>query len=136
MTLSIESLRLEWRSKKQSVVALSTTESEYIAAAEAIKDLIWAKRLLREIFGMIKTPVLSIDNQSSIKLIKNPEFHCRTKHIDTRYHFIRDQYVKGEFEIKFVPSGEQHADIFTKPLGNILFSKAQSDLNLGENVKK
>ena len=129
MVLKLGNNSVIWRSKKQSVVALSTTESEYIAAAEAIKDLIWAKRLLREIFGTIKTPVLSIDNQSSIKLIKNPEFHSRTKHIDKRYHFIRDQYVKGEFEMKFVPSGEQHADIFTKPLGNILFSKAQSDLN-------
>lgn len=58
----------------------------------------------------------NMDNQSAIRLVKNPEFHKRTKHIDVRYHFIREKYEAGMFELTYVSSDEQLADIFTKPL--------------------
>lgn len=107
---------------KQRSVALSTTESEYIAASEAAKELIWLKRLQNEMApnnGLI--PVLFMHNQAAIRLVKNPEFHKRTKHIDVRYHFIRDEFANGKFNLEYVQTNEQFADIFTKPLSKNKF---------------
>ena len=59
---------------------------------------------------------LYIDNQSAIRLIKNPEFHKRTKHIDTRYHFVRNMYLEGELSLEYIKSSEQLADLMTKSL--------------------
>lgn len=113
---------LSWCSQKQKVIALSTTESEFIAAAQTIKELIWLHRLMCEITKKeIVKPKLFLDNQSAMKLLKNPEFHKRTKHIDTYndiniYHFAREKIQEGVFELEYVPIKEQQADIFTKPL--------------------
>ncbi|KAL2237275.1 UNVERIFIED_CONTAM: Retrovirus-related Pol polyprotein from transposon TNT 1-94 [Sesamum indicum] len=81
---------ISWKSQLQHIVALSTTEAEYIATTEAFKEAIWLDGLIKEIgFSNNKLTVYS-DSQSSIQLCKNPVFHDRTKHIDVRYHFIRD----------------------------------------------
>ncbi|UYV67990.1 hypothetical protein LAZ67_5002731 [Cordylochernes scorpioides] len=81
---------VSWSSQKQSTVALSTTESEYIAACAATKEMVWLRRLLKDIgIKMDRPTVLNMDNQAAIKLVQNPEFHKRTKHIDVRYHYIR-----------------------------------------------
>ncbi|GBL75006.1 Retrovirus-related Pol polyprotein from transposon TNT 1-94 [Araneus ventricosus] len=81
-----------WRSQRQSCIALSTTEGEFIAASQAAKEAIWLGNLLSELRCVSTIPVLQMDNQSVIRLVKNPEFHSRTKHIDIRYKFIREQY--------------------------------------------
>lgn len=107
---------ISWGSERQKSVALSTTESEYIAASVAIKELIWLKCLLEELTGSTVQTEFNMDNKSAIRLIKNPEFHKRTKHIDVRYHFIREKYESGMFDLKYVSSDEQLADVFTKPL--------------------
>lgn len=108
---------ISWGSERQKSVALSTSESEYIAASNAIKELVWLKRLLTELtLNENITPKFYMDNQSAIRLIKNPEFHKRTKHIDVRYHFIREKFEAGDFELDYVSSDEQIADIFTKAL--------------------
>lgn len=107
---------ISWGSERQKSVALSTTESEYIAACNAVKELIWLQQLKQNLLcddGMVE---FNMDNQSAIRLIKNPEFHKRTKHIDVRYHFIREKYVELLFDLKYIPTDEQLADIFTKPL--------------------
>ena len=96
--LEFGSCVISWTSQKQRIVALSTTEAEYIAATEAIKEVIWCKGLLRDL-GLNVGSFLCLDNQSSIKIIKNPELHGRTKHIDIKFHFIRDLYMKKEFEL-------------------------------------
>ncbi|UYV73967.1 hypothetical protein LAZ67_11001633 [Cordylochernes scorpioides] len=81
---------VSWSSQKQSTVAFSTTESEYIAPCAATKEMVWLRRLLKDIgIKMDRPTVLNIDNQAAIKLVQNPEFHKRTKHIDVRYHYIR-----------------------------------------------
>ncbi|KAG5871319.1 hypothetical protein JTB14_021831 [Gonioctena quinquepunctata] len=81
---------ISWNSKRQSTLALFTTESEYIAASTAVKDLIWLDRLHRNILiGDTSSCTLYINNQTAIKLIKNQDFHKRTKHVDIKYHFIR-----------------------------------------------
>lgn len=108
---------ISWGSERQRAVALSTTESEYIAAAHAVKEMVWLYRLLSEIFIIdLDKPTFLMDNQSAIRLIKNPEFHKRTKHIDVRYHFIRDKYEEGIFNLEYVNTDEQLADVLTKAL--------------------
>lgn len=109
---------VSWSSKKQHSTALSSTEAEYMAASNASKEAIWLRGLLLEL-GAIKNdfPIpLLIDNQSAIALVKNGEFHERTKHIGIRYHFIRERYEDGEIELEYCPTGDQVADALTKPL--------------------
>lgn len=108
---------ISWGSERQKSVALSTTESEYMAAAHAMKELVWLHRLLSELLsGNLDKPIFLMDNQSAIRLVKNPEFHKRTKHIDVRYHFIREKYEDGIFVLDYVATDEQAADIMTKAL--------------------
>ncbi|HEV7737270.1 MAG TPA: hypothetical protein VGO47_07875, partial [Chlamydiales bacterium] len=83
---------ISWSSKKQSSTALSSTEAEYMAAAHTTKEAVWIHFLLKELgLGARSATIIKMDNQSSISLTKNPEFHSRTKHIDVRYHFIREK---------------------------------------------
>lgn len=122
---------ISWCSAKQRSVTLSTTESEYVAAAEAMKELIWLKRLLKEIAPEDdRWPQFYMDCQSAIKLVKNPEFHKRTKHIEVRYHFIREKYEKGEFDLEYVSTDKQIADVFTKPLSKTKFAFFREKMNV------
>ena len=108
---------ITWCSQRQKSVALSTTVAEYIAACEATKEATWLRLLLNDIGCQCTSPtIINIDNQSSIKLVKNPEFHKRTKHVDTRYHFIREKYQERAINVCYVPSELQLADILTKAL--------------------
>ena len=109
---------VSWSSKKQSSVALSSTEAEYIAGAHAAKEVVWLRRLLSEL-GLTSdnSTTLLMDNQSAMTIARNPEFHDRTKHIEVRYHFLRVKVENGELELEYVPTGEQVADILTKGLG-------------------
>ena len=127
---------VSWCSQKQKIVALSTTEAEYVASCDAVKHLLWCKRLIKE-FGYNIQPEILIDNQSSIKIIKNPKFHNRTKHIDVRYHYIREMYNEKQFAVNYVPSDKNKADFLTKPLNNIKFKIAKNDIlsGFGEGVK-
>lgn len=121
---------ISWCSERQKSVSLSTTESEYIAASGGVKELVWLQRLLREILGKDVGTDFNMDNQSAIRLIKNPEFHKRTKHIDVRYHFIREKFEEGFFNLHYVPSDEQLADIFTKALPKDRFQNLRDLLNI------
>jgi len=122
---------VSWKSKKQSLVALSTTEAEYVAASEASKEAVWLRRILSEIHGTFisredsssATPpiMLYIDNQAAIKLIKNPRFHERTKHIEIKRHYIRETYENGEILLQHTPTTEKIADAMTKPLSTTTF---------------
>lgn len=126
-----------WSSQKQSTVSTSTTESEYIAASTAVKETLWLKQLLQDVgeSEICKEGVtLFIDNQSAVKLIKNPVFHKRTKHIDVRYHFIREKYDDGSILVKYIKSEEQLADIFTKALPKTKFEKLRELLNIKERL--
>lgn len=108
---------ISWGSRRQKSVALSTTESEYMAASEAAKELVWLQSLLSELMVVkLQAPVFYMDNQSAIRLVKNPEFHKRTKHIDVAYHSIREKWEDGFFDLKYVATDEQVADIMTKAL--------------------
>ena len=113
-----------WRSVKQRIVAQSTCEAEFIALSEAIKELLWFLKMLKELrFEMERKPRIFVDNPSAIALTKNPVAHNRTKHIDIRYFFIRHHIENGEFDIIYVPSGENLADIFTKSVSQQIFAR-------------
>ncbi|UYV81527.1 hypothetical protein LAZ67_20001435, partial [Cordylochernes scorpioides] len=122
---------VSWASQRQPIIALSNTESEYIAACSAAKELIWIRRLLQGIgCDITKETELYIDNQAAIKPVENPVFHKRTKHIDVRYHFIRSKHEEGELKVHHVCSSEQLADIMTKPLPRNKFHYLRGLLNI------
>ncbi|KAL2253784.1 UNVERIFIED_CONTAM: Retrovirus-related Pol polyprotein from transposon TNT 1-94 [Sesamum indicum] len=102
---------ISWKSQLQHIVALSTTEAEYIATTEAFKEALWLSGLLNEIGFLKEKPVIFSDSQSAIQLCKNPVFHDRTKHIDVRYHFIRDIVGKNEIKLEKISSDENPADM-------------------------
>jgi hypothetical protein len=82
---------ISWSSQKQGSIAQSTAEVEYIAASDASKEAVWLRKLVSGLFGdKLKMTVVHFDNQSCIKLTENPVFHNRSKHIDMKYHYIRD----------------------------------------------
>jgi hypothetical protein len=108
---------VSWSSKKQSSVALSSTEAEYIAGAHAAKEVVWLRRLLSELsLAPSATTTLFMDNQSAITIARNPEFYDRTKHIEVRYHFLHIKVENDELDLIYVPTGEQIVDVLTKAL--------------------
>ncbi|CAH9146636.1 unnamed protein product [Cuscuta epithymum] len=120
---------VSWKSQLQPIVALSTTESEYVAATEAFKEAIWLRGLLHEINFLDKNVVIFSDSQSAIQLCKNPVFHDRTKHIDVRFHYIRDIVEKGIIKLEKIPSEFNPADMGTKCLPVEKFVSCQKILN-------
>ena len=82
---------IDWQCKKQTTVALSSTEAEYMAISEVTKEVMWMIAILTELKQKVVTPVtIYVDNQSAIKISENDTAHHRTKHIDISHHFIRD----------------------------------------------
>ncbi|XP_028108478.1 uncharacterized protein LOC114307280 [Camellia sinensis] len=120
---------ISWQAKKQPTVARSSTEAEYRALAHAAAEASWVQMLLVEMFLSSSTiPTLWCDNLSAISLASNPVFHARTKHIEIDYHFVREKVLQKQLQIRYVPSSEQIADIFTKPLTVSRFLYLQSKL--------
>jgi hypothetical protein len=121
-----------WASQKQKVVALSSCEAEYIAAALGACQGVWLSRLIAELLGeKVQKFRLLVDNQSAIELAKNPVFHDRSKHSDTRFHYIRDCIEKDVLDVDHVGTDRQVADILTKPLGRIKFVEFRLKLGVG-----
>jgi hypothetical protein len=119
-----------WASKKQNSVALSTAESKYIVAGHCCAQLLWMRQTLRDYgYKLSKVPLLC-DNESAIHMVDNFVEHNHTKHIDIRYHFLRDHQQRGDIEIAYVSTHNQLVDIFTKPLDEKTFSKLRNELNV------
>ncbi|KAF7367236.1 Retrovirus-related Pol polyprotein from transposon TNT 1-94 [Mycena sanguinolenta] len=113
---------VDWSSKKQPLVTLSTTESEYVALTHASKNLLWLRKIIAELFQPITKPTtLFSDNQAAIVLTKDGAFHARTKHIDNRFHFIRQTVTNGHAVISYCPTNDMIADIFMKSLARPKF---------------
>ena len=108
---------ISWSSKKQSVVALSTCEAEYIAACSTTCQASWLSSLLQEL-GIITGMAIEllVDSKSAIDLARNPVSHDRSKHIETKFHFLRDQVAKGKVKLVHCRTEVQLADIMTKAL--------------------
>ena len=108
---------ISWSSKKQKCVALSTAEAEYVALSGAAQECLWLRQLEAELGCPPEGPTLIFeDNQSAIAMAKNPQFHGRAKHIDIRYHFIREQVASGTIKIEYCATKDMAADIMTKGL--------------------
>ena len=122
---------MTWRSKKQSCVALSTAEAEYMALSSAAQEALWLRQLTAELRSPPATATTIFeDNQSAIAMKKNPQFHGHAKHIAIKYHFIREQVQNGTIKLKYCPTSQMLADIFTKGLSRDQFCTLQSQMEL------
>ena len=105
---------ISWMSRRQAVVALSTTEAEYMVATDASKEAVWLQRLCSSI-GFVQNAVkIGCDSSSAIFLAKNPTYHSKTKHIDVQYHFVRDMVEQNRVLLEKVDTLENVADSLTK----------------------
>ena len=124
-------MAVSWSSQKQSIVALSSCEAEYITAITATCQAVWMNQLIRELMNNKESKVkVMVVNQSAITLSKNPVHHNCTKHIDTRYHFIRECVEDKKIEITFIRTEDQLADIFTKALGRLKFKEMRGRIGI------
>ena len=115
---------VSWSSKKQPIVTLSTTEAEFVAAAYCASQVIWMIRILEKLgHSQRGSTTMFCDNSSTIKLSKNPVLHGRCKHIDVRFHFLRDLTKEGDVELVYCGTQEQVADVMTKPLKLDVFQR-------------
>ena len=105
---------VSWGSQLQKIVALSTTEAEYVAVTEASKEMVWLQSFLEELGKKQEDNVLYCDSQSAIHLAKNPSFHSRTKHIQLRYHFIRSLLEDGILKLEKISGAQNPTDMLTK----------------------
>ena len=113
---------ISWTSKKQRTVAQSTCEAELYAEAAAIQEVLWLRGVLSELglYTQMGSLVYG-DNQSTIAVSKNGIKGERTKHVDVKYHFVTETVERGDVQLKWIPTTEQQADIFTKALGTPVF---------------
>ncbi|GKA83298.1 retrovirus-related pol polyprotein from transposon TNT 1-94 [Tanacetum coccineum] len=123
-----------WFSKKQTALAISTTEAEYVSAGKACQQALWMKQALIDYDIRLDDVPIMCDNKGAIDLSKNPVQHSRTKHIEIRHHFLRDNVQKGHISIKKVPSVDNIADILTKPLKRESFNYLRLGLGMMEHI--
>ena len=122
---------VSWCSKKQASVTKSTTEAEYVALSQATQEAIWMRQLLSDIGCKSEQPTtLYEDNQGAIEISKNARFHNRTKHIDVRFHFIREKVVSKEVKVIYCSTEDMLADIMTKGLTKKKFQRLRRMLNI------
>jgi hypothetical protein len=119
---------ISWNSKRQQTIATSTAESEYMALFETVRELVWCNKLINELVKHTYTINLGCDNQSTIKLAKNPVMHQRTKHIDIKYHYVRNEIIDHNIKLYYLPSKSMLADILTKPLPRPQFEKLKTKI--------
>jgi len=121
---------ISWRSKQQDIVAKSSCEAEYIALDAAASEAVWLRLLLKEL-GYPQGPTMIYeDNTSCIDLAHNPENHNRTKHIDVKFHYIRQLIENKEIEISWLETGKMVADTLTKPLGPSKFDEFKAKMGI------
>ena len=127
---------ISWRTNKQSCVALSTAEAEYVALSSAAQEAIWLMSLFTDLHFYNGGPMLIYeDNQSAICLAKNPKDHPKTKHISIKFHDVRGLVVSGQIEVQYCPTSNMLADIFTKGLPAEKFLRLRSMLGLCSSGK-
>lgn len=121
---------VSWSSKKQNLVARSSTEAEYRGMAHTTAELLWIKSLLTELGVSFTTPQLLCDNLSAVSLSHNPVLHARTKHMELDIHFVREKVVAKALQVRHIPAQDQIADTFTKPLSTPRFCDLRTKLNV------
>jgi len=122
---------ISWACRKQSCVALSSAEAEYIALSDACQEVLWLIKLLQDFQENVQLPVkMYEDNQSCIKLANNQKFSKRSKHIDTKYHFIKDLSKDDKISLEYCPSENMIADMLTKELQQVKLRKLSKESGL------
>ena len=122
---------ISWFSRKQPVVAMSTTEAEYVALIVAIQEAVWLRRLLSDIKATPKTPtIIREDNQGTITIPRNPISHARTKHIDIKFHYVHEVVHDGIIELVYCPTERMTTDILIKPVLCGRFETLQLEMGL------
>ncbi|KAI3735667.1 hypothetical protein L6452_15175 [Arctium lappa] len=121
---------VSWTSKKQNSVSTSTAEAEYVAAGSCCSQILWMRNQLLDYDLQLSKIPIYCDSTSAIAIANNPVLHSKTKHIEIRYHFIRDHVMNGDIELHFIPTDFQLADIFTKPLDETRFNFLISELGM------
>ena len=122
---------ISWSSKLQGIVALSTTEAEYVAATSAGQEILWLRNLFQELGFPVSGPsTLLLDSASALSVAKNPEHHGRMKHLDLRFYWLRDEVDKGIIFLRHVGTAAMAADILTKALGRVKVLEMQEMLGL------
>jgi hypothetical protein len=124
-----------WSSKRQPTISLSTCEAEYIGQTQATKAAVWLRKLLQELgHEQVQATVIFGDNQGAITLAKNPQFHGRSKHIDTQWHFVREKVADNTVELQWTETSRQVADGLTKPLNKELFTRFRKAIGVEERI--
>jgi hypothetical protein len=123
---------VSWISKLQKVVALSTTEAEYVAATEASKEMIWLQRFMEELGKKQENSRLYCDSESAIHLANNSAFHSKTKHIQLRYHFIRSALEDGHLKLEKIHTSQNPVDMLTKGVTREKLSSCSVSVGLQE----
>ena len=126
---------ISWGSKRQRATALSTTDAEIYAASEGSREAIWLKTILGELKIDVSQIPIYCDSRCAISIIENPENHQRVKHIHTKYFFIREQQEQRILILRNVPTENQLADMFTKPLGKKDFEKFRNLIGVKEVIE-
>jgi hypothetical protein len=121
---------IAWRTKKQSTVALSTTEAELYALSAAVQESLWIKHFMNNLGFDIQKVKVYEDNNGVISIVKNNKKDGRTKHIEIKHNFLRDEIRKGKLELTYLKTELQLADSFTKPLGRIKFERFRKDMGI------
>ena len=121
---------ISWRSSKQSCVSLSTAEAEYVALASAGQQAAWLIKLINDLTFDTKTLTIFEDNQAAICLANNPKAVRKTKHIDLKYHYVRNLVSDNIVSVSYCPTSEMVADIFTKAISGERFAKLRDMLNV------
>jgi len=128
--LTLAKTPINWKSTLQSTVALSTIEAEYMAITEAVKEANWLHGLLKDLGVGQKQLKLYYDRQSAIHLAKNQVFHARTKHIDVRYHFVREILEEEEIVLQKIHTTENPANMLTKVVTRAKFEHCLDLVNI------
>jgi hypothetical protein len=125
---SLGSTMISWQSRKKSIISLITTEVEYIVACSTSCKAIWLQNVVFDL--EMRATLILCDNQSCIKMTENPIFHDKSKHIEIRYHYIRDMVQRGSLKIQYISTDEQVANMFTKPLSHVKFDYFRDKLSI------
>ncbi|KAK6160530.1 hypothetical protein DH2020_003911 [Rehmannia glutinosa] len=123
---------VSWFSKKQNSIATSTAEAKYIVAGSCCAHVLWMRQQLKDYEIEEKEIPIMCDNTNAIAITQNPVLHSRTKHIDVRFHFIRDHVENKDITLEYISTHKQLADIFTKPLRESRFEELKHELGLIE----
>jgi hypothetical protein len=122
---------ISWQSTKQSIVAQSSYEAEYVVAANASCQALWLRRVLGELEGAkLVVPKLKVENCSTVALIKNPVLSGRSKHLEVKYHLVRESAEQGQTEVGEVRTDDQLSDILTKALGKLKFQEMRGRIDM------